>query len=337
MEVEEVYGKIFEQFFDSSVMEESVVTRYVFMGLITLSDQTGRIDVTRAALARRLNVSLMEIDEAIGQLSKEDPRSRSREWDGRRIIPIDEDRNWGWIVVNKDTYQFRKDLEEEREKARERKRQQRSRGVPGGHDPSRTVTSAPTRFATETETETDTETKTETESKPLKLVEKTRRGTRLLRGYQPEPSTVDWARKEVPGIDVSKAIEAFVDYWTAVGGRAGIKSDWDATFRNHVRDRGWKYAPPRGTPSAVMQELYMGTGLPISADVREAMERGDHCSYSQKFREWRETHGMPTTRAEWTPFEEETHISPGYFLDLCEKFEPESEVGTWRACHHAAA
>lgn len=121
-----MYGKVFGAFFDSSINDADPITRLVFIAMIVLSDRNGQIDMTRQALARRVNVSLAEIDTAIELLSQPDPISRSADHEGRRIVPIDPSRTWGWIVVNKTAYRGSSD-EEKRQQARERKRRQRDR------------------------------------------------------------------------------------------------------------------------------------------------------------------------------------------------------------------
>lgn len=54
------YGRVHSGFFDSSICEADIATRLVFIAMIVLSDRFGRIDVTREALARRINVPLEE-------------------------------------------------------------------------------------------------------------------------------------------------------------------------------------------------------------------------------------------------------------------------------------
>jgi hypothetical protein len=120
------YGKIFGSFFDSSVNDVDPITRLVFIAMIVLSDATGKLDVTRQALARRVNVTTEDVDRAIEILSQPDALSRSSEHEGRRLMPIDPSRSWGWVVVNKAAYRGASD-EEKREQARERKRRERDR------------------------------------------------------------------------------------------------------------------------------------------------------------------------------------------------------------------
>src|SRR5689334_12435260 len=99
-----MFGKIHGSFFDSSINDTDPITRLVFIASIVLSDRDGRLDITRQALARRVNLSAEDIDHAIGILTQPDQLSRSKHHDGRRLVPIDPERSWGWIVVNKSQY-----------------------------------------------------------------------------------------------------------------------------------------------------------------------------------------------------------------------------------------
>ncbi|GAA0535103.1 hypothetical protein [Pigmentiphaga daeguensis] len=71
----------------------------------------------------------------------------------------------------------------------------------------------------------------------------TKRGTRLPADWQLRRSLGVWAMAEVPEWtedDVRRQAEAFRDHWVAVPGKAGLKLDWDATWRNWVRnERKW--------------------------------------------------------------------------------------------------
>lgn len=71
---------------------------------------------------------------------------------------------------------------------------------------------------TETETETDIEKETDKRSSS--------RGTRL---------PLDWKPKPEDGLD-DLELAKFRDYWTAVSGQKGVKRDWDATWRNWLRN-----------------------------------------------------------------------------------------------------
>lgn len=75
------------------------------------------------------------------------------------------------------------------------------------------------------------------------------RATRLTPGWTPSTDLRGWAEKERPDLDIATVVEKFRDYWQAKPGRAGTKLDWDATFRNWVREEkpGRRGARPNET------------------------------------------------------------------------------------------
>lgn len=98
-----MYGRIFESIFDSSIMEEGVHVRYLWHCILVLCNQDGVVDLTREALARRVNIPLTQVNEALECFMAPDPSSRSPLEEGRRLVPIRET-NWGWRVVNFEGY-----------------------------------------------------------------------------------------------------------------------------------------------------------------------------------------------------------------------------------------
>lgn len=63
---------------------------------------------------------------------------------------------------------------------------------------------------------------------------KTTRGTRLTIETLPEEWRA-WMAKHFPKYDPDLVFAGFHDYWIGVSGAKGVKLDWFATFRNHVR------------------------------------------------------------------------------------------------------
>lgn len=64
------------------------------------------------------------------------------------------------------------------------------------------------------------------------------RGHRLPDNWMPTQESIDKMHEEFPGITEETLIREhrkFSDYWPAKAGRAGLKKDWDATWRNWIR------------------------------------------------------------------------------------------------------
>ena len=62
-----------------------------------------------------------------------------------------------------------------------------------------------------------------------------KRGARIPSDFSISDDMRQWAREEVPLVDVDKKLAEFVDYWAAVPGVKGVKLDWVATWRNGMR------------------------------------------------------------------------------------------------------
>lgn len=98
------YSRVFVQILDSSIAED-FTTRHIFEDFLKLCDGSGVVDMTRFAMSRRLNVPMETLNAAIARLEAPDPASRDQEQEGRRILPLDAHRDWGWIIVNYQKYQ----------------------------------------------------------------------------------------------------------------------------------------------------------------------------------------------------------------------------------------
>ncbi len=109
-----MFAKIFHQIFDSTIAE-NYKHRHVFMDLLVLADITGCVDKTPEAIARHTNVPLEEVQEALVALSSPDPQSKNKEHQGRRLVPIEEGRSWGWRIVSYDHYRQIRDDEQRRQ------------------------------------------------------------------------------------------------------------------------------------------------------------------------------------------------------------------------------
>lgn len=119
-----MFAKVFTQIFDSSIAD-NFQHRHVFMDLLVLADSDGVIDMTAGAIARRTNVPLEMVQEAITALCAPDPDSRTPGEDGRRLLPVDTARGWGWQIVNYHHYRQIRDEESRREYHRDYRRKER--------------------------------------------------------------------------------------------------------------------------------------------------------------------------------------------------------------------
>ena len=114
-----MYGKIFDSIYDGTLRAnwQALVT---FQQLIILADKDGLVDMTSHAIHGRTGIPFDIIEAGLDHLSRPDPQSRSNTEDGRRIVLLDEHRQWGWRLVNHEYYNKLRSAEEKRQADKER-------------------------------------------------------------------------------------------------------------------------------------------------------------------------------------------------------------------------
>lgn len=136
-----MFAKVFQQIFDSTIAE-NYRHRHVFMDLLVMADIDGCVNKTIDAIARTANAPVEEIREAVEALCEPDPHSQNKEHEGRRLVPIEDGRAWGWRIVSYAHYRAIRDEEARRQYHRdyytERKKKKQAlpkRPPPGPKDP----------------------------------------------------------------------------------------------------------------------------------------------------------------------------------------------------------
>ena len=111
-----MYGKLFAQMYDGTLATkgpwEALVT---FQQLIILADKEGTVDMTPEAMSRRTTIPLEVIKVGLDALLQPDPESRTPDEGGRRIVPLDPGRPWGWRIVNYAKYRAIRSAEDRRD------------------------------------------------------------------------------------------------------------------------------------------------------------------------------------------------------------------------------
>lgn len=206
-------------------------TAAVWASLIPLIDSKGEINLSPEAISGMTGWPLELLVKGLAALEEPDPRSRSKAEDGRRLVRLDPDRDWGWRVVNHGIY---------REKARLMAKSQRE--VESGSNKERMGDrrSPP-------ETAGDRQPPPGTASDPLSNSDtntgkkaRTKRASRVPADFLPD---LDYARSQLPDIDAEREAQRFRDWEFKTP-----RSDWAAVWRNwieHCRDSG-KYARRKG-------------------------------------------------------------------------------------------
>lgn len=90
----------------------------VFTNLLAHCDKDGFVDKHFRAIADEVGLTVEEVKAAIAFLESPDEESRSKEAGGRRLLRINDDRAWGWQVVNYAKYRAIRTEEDRREQNR---------------------------------------------------------------------------------------------------------------------------------------------------------------------------------------------------------------------------
>ena len=66
---------------------------------------------------------------------------------------------------------------------------------------------------------------------------KATKGSRLSADFELHETWTEFCQTERPDLNPQKVFDSFKDYWTAKAGNQGVKLDWQATWRNWVRNQ----------------------------------------------------------------------------------------------------
>jgi uncharacterized protein YdaU (DUF1376 family) len=91
------------------------------------------------------------------------------------------------------------------------------------------------------------------------LKEKTQRATRLPNDWRPTDRMLAFCENERPDLNALEVADTFRDYWVSVPGQKGTKADWEATWRNWVRNQ--RKAPQRIVGSVKTQNELIAAEL----------------------------------------------------------------------------
>lgn len=117
------YTKLFAKILDSTIWLEDDKTRIVWITLLAMSGEDGRVDAPIPAIAARAHVDMESCTRAMEKFQQPDPDSRTKDHEGRRIQKQDE----GWLVLNHLKYRQMMSLEYRREYKRIKAKEYRDR------------------------------------------------------------------------------------------------------------------------------------------------------------------------------------------------------------------
>jgi len=151
------YTKLFNAIVTSTIWREDDKTRLVWITMLAIKDRFHRVYASIPGLADLARVSITDCQMALQKLQEPDEFSRSCEFEGRRIKPID----GGWEILNGEKYRQLASKDELREKWASDKRRRRSKSL--GKERTVHQDSGQSTKVLKKSTYTDTDTDTDTE------------------------------------------------------------------------------------------------------------------------------------------------------------------------------
>lgn len=153
----------------SSLIAGTLCGRWPDIGLwpivLSLSDRNGVVDVTPQYISSVTGLGLEEVIACMRRFCEPDACSRSPVDDGRRLVRLDNHRDWGWRIVNHALYRERARKAaydaERTASGKDAQRKRVSRGVPRCPAVSGGVPRSPAL-----QTQTQTQTKTQEQEAP---------------------------------------------------------------------------------------------------------------------------------------------------------------------------
>ena len=153
-----MYTKLYRGIVDGSLYGRKEALT-VFFVMLALADKEGIVDVLPKKIADILGETEDFVDIGITELSSPDPISRTPTAEGRRILLLNEHRNWGWKITNYEAYRKIRDEEARKEYQRQWDRTHRKRPTtnPTASDTSDHVLPKTTNTEAEAEAEAEAE------------------------------------------------------------------------------------------------------------------------------------------------------------------------------------
>jgi hypothetical protein len=134
-----MFAKVFASLWQGSMVGKSDV-QLVFIYMLANCDAGGVFDQTPEVVSALTGLTPDRVREAIAILEAPDPRSRTSNLDGRRIVLLDDHRDWGWQIVNYVDYRNARDEEVRREQTREATKRWRAKQTVNEPDSSPMLT-----------------------------------------------------------------------------------------------------------------------------------------------------------------------------------------------------
>ncbi len=149
------FAKLYAGILESTIWCEPDPTRLVWITMLAMADQFGRVMGSVPGLANRARVPVEDTRTAIHSFLSPDPDSRTKDFEGRRVEEID----GGWRLLNHAKYRELRAEDDRREQNRQAQARQRAkkRGVSASAADSQQVIKSQQKSAESAHKDTDTE------------------------------------------------------------------------------------------------------------------------------------------------------------------------------------
>lgn len=251
------FTKLFSSITESTIWCEPDRTRLVWICMLAMADQHGRVWASVPGLANRARVPIEDAQTALDAFLSPDPYSRTPDHEGRRIEPID----GGWRLLNHEKYRSIRDEESIKESKRNyinKRRAAEREGVEKSRTPSNTVDASIANTEAEAETEAITSS-LRSEEAPRKRVSRSKavdrpdevpesvwkdfQAIRLAKRSPLTETALSGIRREADkaGIDLASAIA-----FCCENGWQGFRAEW---YGERTAGRNGSLSRPAGSPN----------------------------------------------------------------------------------------
>lgn len=220
------YIPVFESIYDGT-LHGKWPTAVVWASILPLCNKDGEIRLTYEAIQARTGWPMKFLKQGIAELMQPDPESQSDAYEGRRLVPLDPRRSWGWKVVNHGKY---------REKARKKNYEERAKAAEGHHDKNQIVNENSRRLPTPSDASRDlplSDSYSDTNTDKTKTGRKRPSKSGVPDDFSLTPDLSAYVTKTIPDCDPVAMFAKFTDQARALG---WTYADWPRAFQGYVRN-----------------------------------------------------------------------------------------------------
>lgn len=117
------YTKLFGSIVASTIWREDDKTRIVWVTMLAMANKHGDVEASIPGLSDLARVSIADVEKALATLLAPDGYSRTKDYEGRRISPIE----GGWHILNHSKYREKMSKDERRNYLARKQAERRAR------------------------------------------------------------------------------------------------------------------------------------------------------------------------------------------------------------------